>query len=1826
MKKKFYLSLILVAGTMMSAFPQSMVIGAGADNGILICAQGYLYAWGYNPNNKLGLEPPYNTVVDVLVPRKVKIPDGITFSQVTAGSSNHFLALSCTGVVYAWGGNFHRQCGQPTGNEVSVPTPVPRGVTSGYNEDGTSPGPYLGGVKFVCGSSNASFAILETGQAVGWGSGNWISATTVTPVYIRRTNATTGPILQDVVHIGSGDNNIFFLVDPDGKGYGDLYSMGNWNGRGLDGGGNSFTAEPVETDETTPRTPLKNIRMAIGMDVGGFAVDAITGYVYGWGEGWWGCCNGIVPAGPVVYARKVVSGHYKIITGNDYLTDVIEVVGGNGYGAAVTKEGYVLYWGNDNTLASGGVLPNGNNGATANTTAGANTCDTGPQFAVYCDPVTNATSTYPVGNATTPPNPFANPRLVTDAVRLSRGDLVGFMINEKNEFYIWGRNGTNTGGLGTPGMLGLGELLPATAARCMRKMTDLPCDPPDPCPQAHMSARQEKCKDGSVTLPSGFSIPVGVDKDGDPYGDRYYFRWYYEGNLLNTTTKDAPKEERRADVYNKTEITVNKPGTYIVEIEYISVNAPCSTCDISTETIEVVDREILVVPTVKEICIANPVSPTAGDEMCFEFTSKYANAATSPSNQALPSKFVVYQYPTEGPKITTKDGRDTIFVGTGSNNTGSFCVAGNQVEVNTQDSTYNIYLEDLTLTPADGILAKNRIHAVGGSTSTRILLEVKHSVTLREVTLYGHAGNSGPGNTKDATIRPYIIGDGNAPAAQTDIAAQQTFTLVKGNPGPRTPMIITLGDYVLQPGRYWLGFTINNLDAIYCSENPVTVNNGQIFTTPLEDDIMIGGWTLYGIRTNTPNGNNGRYIISHLKFSTLVTASNECGRIKLTSKYLCPPCITPDEQGGKRVEITTPAGTKKDGATVQLCAGDGVILSTAQLKTGAADATNQFDIIWYEGNKTNQVRSNTSVTNGTDSYTVNTWNLTSPTIAETKKYYVKVQDHIKSTEDCWVWDSIEVRMNPKPAATLTPPTPFCQGDLLTEPNKTISGSTITWYSDTPPTPANQMASAPTVIDKAGSAMPYTYYYIVKNNNSECEGDPNIYSFTVYQIPPDPIVKEVDFLVDDLLDNLPTGMSIAEGAQANGAGNTVYWYTDKASAGSTTAPYHTDATVARYDNHYWVKQISNTGSCESDFTLVIVNVLNAPRPEVRDTAQCQDETPVDLNILVKAKDANHQLLWYPDGSPDKTNGATAPPLVSTGTPGVYEYFVAQKDVSEAISEKAKITVTIHATPIAKLNNPDSFCQGSTEAEPAKTISGHEVLWYTASDGVTPTGAPTIRPLTASDVPYNYYYKVKSQAGCISDVHTYIVTVNPLPVAVITNNSQTDVLTCKTPKIELTASGGTAYVWDDGLGNNANATVENDGTYTVTVTDDNLCKSDKSITIDINKTEPAVSITNSTTELTCDIEEIELKANATGVSFSWNTDENTATIFVSTPNTYKVTVTDEINGCKKEASVTITESTNKPTLSITKNPDTDVLTCKTPTTTLTVVANVAVSYLWETGEDTSTKAVSTAGTYKVTVKDVNGCATSGSVTITENKLNPVITVNSPAICKGDEAILTANGADTYTWTPATGLNATEGKSVTANPETTTLYTVEGTVNATNCKSSATATVYVETPLILTLTAPGSVELGNEITITVSADGPAHGIYEWFINNEPYTATAENYITLKPAAGKQLYRVESRTSELNCFAASEAFNLNVNESIPNIINPYNPSGKNCCFMMSNGIRAGYQVEIYNRYMQKVFEGENGWDGTYRGVPADPGTYFYRLFKKDGEIEKGTLEVVKF
>ena len=49
------------------------------------------------------------------------------------------------------------------------------------------------------------------------------------------------------------------------------------------------------------------------------------------------------------------------------------------------------------------------------------------------------------------------------------------------------------------------------------------------------------------------------------------------------------------------------------------------------------------------------------------------------------------------------------------------------------------------------------------------------------------------------------------------------------------------------------------------------------------------------------------------------------------------------------------------------------------------------------------------------------------------------------------------------------------------------------------------------------------------------------------------------------------------------------------------------------------------------------------------------------------------------------------------------------------------------------------------------------------------------------------------------------------------------------------------------------------------------------------------------------------------------------------------------------------------------------------------------------------------------------------------------------------------------------------------------------------------------------------------------------------------------------------------------------------------------------------------------KIFEGEDGWDGTINGTMnnsrtiAVPGVYYYSVQLPNGQVKKGTIEIVK-
>ncbi|WP_281756623.1 SprB repeat-containing protein, partial [Neptunitalea chrysea] len=100
----------------------------------------------------------------------------------------------------------------------------------------------------------------------------------------------------------------------------------------------------------------------------------------------------------------------------------------------------------------------------------------------------------------------------------------------------------------------------------------------------------------------------------------------------------------------------------------------------------------------------------------------------------------------------------------------------------------------------------------------------------------------------------------------------------------------------------------------------------------------------------------------------------------------------------------------------------------------------------------------------------------------------------------------------------------------------------------------------------------------------------------------------------------------------------------------------------------------------------------------------------------------------------------------------------------------------------------------------------------------------------------------------------------------------------------------------------------GTYTITITDNNGCATTTSVTV----TEPdALSTSVSNTDVLCngDIDgtaDLTVAGGTTPYTYAWSNGATTEDLTELTAGTYNVTITDD-NGCTATESVTISEPT-------------------------------------------------------------------------------------------------------------------------------------------------------------------------------------------------------------------------------------------------------------------------------------------------------------------------------
>lgn len=339
----------------------------------------------------------------------------------------------------------------------------------------------------------------------------------------------------------------------------------------------------------------------------------------------------------------------------------------------------------------------------------------------------------------------------------------------------------------------------------------------------------------------------------------------------------------------------------------------------------------------------------------------------------------------------------------------------------------------------------------------------------------------------------------------------------------------------------------------------------------------------------------------------------------------------------------------------------------------------------------------------------------------------------------------------------------------------------------------------------------------------------------------------------------------------------------------------------------------------------------------------------------------------------------------------------------------------------------------------------------------------------------------------------ITVNALPIII----TSPDTSICIGASVNLTATGGSTYLWNNGLGvgqsHTDNPTIPT--TYTVYVTDVNLCFDSAQIDVAINN---LPSIITSVDTTICTGNAVNLSVSG-GSTYFWDNGLGAGQNHAPTPlitTTYHVTGTD-INLCINTDSVVVTVGVcGLAPVSSFGTPDSSVCigSCLSFNDLST---NLPSSWTWYFFGSDSLKSnvqnptnicYNTAGNFNVALVTSNAFGTDSlylSNFIHVFNLPIIITSPDTIVCMGSPVNLSANGASSYVWD--NGLVVGQNQSPT--PFIPTTYTVTGT-DINNCSNSASINVSIFSLPTITTSPDTIVCIGD--TIKLRANGAL--TYSW------------------------------------------------------------------------------------------------------------------------------------
>ena len=666
--------------------------------------------------------------------------------------------------------------------------------------------------------------------------------------------------------------------------------------------------------------------------------------------------------------------------------------------------------------------------------------------------------------------------------------------------------------------------------------------------------------------------------------------------------------------------------------------------------------------------------------------------------------------------------------------------------------------------------------------------------------------------------------------------------------------------------------------------------------------------------------------------------------------------------------------------------------------------------------------------------------------------------------------------------------------------------------------------------------------------------------------------------------------------------------------------------------------------------------------ITQSVSCTFALTVNLNsnstLVVSATNPINPTCANGDGSLTVgVSGGTAPYQVTIDTGGTPFTLTLPFAISQTLTNLSAGTVSVSvtddqgciATNSATLSLPTNCCtfivsaaltqpsctqtNGAIQLTTTNGSGNYTYIWGDGqtADNISGVGAG-IYAVTITDVAYPNCF-IDTSFALNSNSTLAIILTNPVnPTCAGDDGAITVTLSGGTAPYQVTVdTGGIPFTITVPIAITQTLTNLNAATVSVAVTDAQGCQASATATLTAptsccNLQTSAAAVDGSCGQNNAVITVTITTAGTAPYSYSLNggTGQSSNVFNNLASGTYTIVTTDA-NGCTATSAATVQPSSNNLTLSLVA---TDITCFGANDGTITATPNGGTSpitYTWTGALSGATISGLSAGTYNVTATDNSGCSGTGSASIIE-PADLVINLGQDANeCEGVLVTLTAPSSFvSYNWS-----SGEQTQSIT--PTTTNLYTVTVT-NSTGCTAAdAVSVTFVPVP---------TIDLGSDVVTYEGLTVPltpvvtpsnATGTYTWFPDSLLTCSACPNPVA---TAIDTITYVLTFANELGC-AVSDTITINVqpvgNVFFPNAFTP-NGDGRNDVFAALGANVKTYELRIYNRWGEKVFETNNfleGWNGDFKGSAQPVAVYVYyasvTLMNNITQKFKGSLTLIR-